>query len=160
MKRLTWSLTLTFDILIWISIGITHSSQTIYILSLKLVGLSFKLHKVKKTGMIFWPWPLIYWPKTANMDSQMGKGQFLTSVPWNAYGTSKSKAWDVQKGGQTMDKVIPLWRFAALAQQFCERLSHFIHFQNQTQTVLGNYSSDNDYCYTCSVTLTFKIWPR
>ena len=39
-ERLTWPLTLTFDLLIWLSIGIIHSSRTIYLPSLKLVGQS------------------------------------------------------------------------------------------------------------------------
>ena len=38
--RLTWPLTLTFDILTWISIGIIYSSRTIYLPSLKLLGQS------------------------------------------------------------------------------------------------------------------------
>ena len=38
--RLTWPLTLTFDLLTWISIGIIYSSRTIYLPSLKLLGQS------------------------------------------------------------------------------------------------------------------------
>ena len=36
--RLTWPLTLTFDLLTWISIGIIDSSRTIYLPSLKILG--------------------------------------------------------------------------------------------------------------------------
>ena len=39
-SRLAWPLTLTFDVLTWISIGIIYSSRTIYLPSLKLVGQS------------------------------------------------------------------------------------------------------------------------
>ena len=49
-SRLAWPLTLTFDLLTWISIGIIYSSRTIYLLSLKVLGkafLSYQLHKVK-----------------------------------------------------------------------------------------------------------------
>ena len=38
--RLTWPLTLTFDLLTWLSIGIINSSRTIYLPSLKLLGQS------------------------------------------------------------------------------------------------------------------------
>ena len=38
--RLTWPLTLTFDLLIWLSIGIIYSSRTIYLPSLRLLGQS------------------------------------------------------------------------------------------------------------------------
>ena len=38
--RLTWPLTLMFDLLTWISIGIIYSPRTIYLLSLKLLGQS------------------------------------------------------------------------------------------------------------------------
>ena len=39
-SRLAWPLTLTFDLLIWLSIGIIYSLRTIYLLSLKLLGQS------------------------------------------------------------------------------------------------------------------------
>ena len=38
--RQTWPLTLTFDLLTWISIGIIYLSRTIYLQSLKLLGQS------------------------------------------------------------------------------------------------------------------------
>ena len=38
--RLTWPLTLTFDLLTWLSIGIIYSPRTIYLPSLKLLGQS------------------------------------------------------------------------------------------------------------------------
>ena len=49
-SRLAWPLTLTFDLLTWISIGVIYSSRTIYLPSLKFLGkafLSYQLHKVK-----------------------------------------------------------------------------------------------------------------
>ena len=39
-SRLTWPLTLTFDLLTWISIGAIYSSRTIFLPSLKLLGQS------------------------------------------------------------------------------------------------------------------------
>ena len=39
-ERLTWPLTLTFDLPTWLSIGIIYSSRTIYLPSLKLLGKS------------------------------------------------------------------------------------------------------------------------
>ena len=39
-SRLAWHLTLTFDLLTWMSIGIIYSSKTIYLPSLKLQGQS------------------------------------------------------------------------------------------------------------------------
>ena len=38
--RLAWPLTLTFDLLTWLSIGIIYLSRTIYLPSLKLLGQS------------------------------------------------------------------------------------------------------------------------
>ena len=38
--RLTWPLSLTFNLLTWLSIGIIYSSRTIYLPSLKLLGQS------------------------------------------------------------------------------------------------------------------------
>ena len=63
--RLTWPLTLTFDLLTWLSIGIIYSSRTIYLLSLKLLGQSVLELSVTQ-GLTdwhdLWPWPLTYWP--------------------------------------------------------------------------------------------------
>ena len=39
-SKLAWPLTLTFDLLTWISIGIIYSPRTIYLPSLKLLGQS------------------------------------------------------------------------------------------------------------------------
>ena len=39
-ERLTWPLTLTFDLLTWLSIGIIYSPRTFYLPSLKLLGQS------------------------------------------------------------------------------------------------------------------------
>ena len=49
-SRLAWPLTLTFDLLTWLSIGIIYSSRTIYLPSWSFWGkafLSYQLHKVK-----------------------------------------------------------------------------------------------------------------
>ena len=63
--RLTWPLTLTFDIPTWLSIGIIYSSRTIYLPSLKLGGQSVVELSVAQ-GLEDWhdlcPWPLTYWP--------------------------------------------------------------------------------------------------
>ena len=40
-SRLAWSLTLTFELMTWISIGVFYSSRTIYLPSLKLLGKEF-----------------------------------------------------------------------------------------------------------------------
>ena len=40
-SRLAWPLTLTFDLMTWISIGVFYSSRTIYLPSLKLLGHSW-----------------------------------------------------------------------------------------------------------------------
>ena len=56
-------MTLTFDLLTWMSIGIIYSSRTIYLPSLKLQGQSVPELSVAQ-GLIDWHdlWPWTYWP--------------------------------------------------------------------------------------------------
>ena len=64
-ERLTWPLTLTFDLLTWLSIGIIYSWRTIYLPSLKLVGQSvveLSVAQGLRDWHDLWPWPLTYWP--------------------------------------------------------------------------------------------------
>ena len=63
--RLTWPLTLTFDLLTWLSMGIIYSSRTIYLPSLKLLGQSVVelfVAQGLRDWHDLWPWPLTYWP--------------------------------------------------------------------------------------------------
>ena len=62
--RLTLPLTLTFDLLTWISIGIMYSSRTIYLPSMKLLGQSV-LELSFAQGEVDWYdlWPWTYWPE-------------------------------------------------------------------------------------------------
>ena len=63
--RLTWPLTLTFDLLTWLSIGIIYSSRTIYLPSLKLPGQSvveLSVAQGLRDWHDLWPLPLTYWP--------------------------------------------------------------------------------------------------
>ena len=65
-SRLAWPLTLAFDLLTWISIGIIYSSRAIYLPSLRLLGqgvleISVALGEVDWHDL--WPWPLTYWPE-------------------------------------------------------------------------------------------------
>ena len=58
LGRQTWSLTLTYDLLTWISIGIIYSFSTVCVPSLKFLGkvfLSNQLHKVKENRHTDWP---------------------------------------------------------------------------------------------------------
>ena len=56
--RLTWPVTLTFDVLTWISIGIINSSRTIYLPNLKLVGQSIvELSVAQSEGDWYDLWP-------------------------------------------------------------------------------------------------------
>ena len=53
---LTWPLTLTFDLLSWLSIGIIYSSRTIYLPSLKLLGHSVvELSVAQSLRGLTWP---------------------------------------------------------------------------------------------------------
>ena len=65
-RRSTLTLTSTFDLPTWISIGINYSSLTIYLPSLKLVGQSVLELSVAQ-GEVYWhdlwPWPLTYVPE-------------------------------------------------------------------------------------------------
>ena len=56
--KLAWPLTLTFNLLTWISIGIIYSSRTIYLPSLKLLGQSV-LELLVAQGELNWHdlWP-------------------------------------------------------------------------------------------------------
>ena len=57
---LAWPLTLTFDLLTWISIGIIYLPRTIYLLSLKLMGQSILELSVAQGEVNWhdlWPWP-------------------------------------------------------------------------------------------------------
>ena len=63
-ERLTWPLTLTFDLLTWLSIGIIYSPRTIYLPSLKLLGQSvveLSVAQGLRDWHDLWPWPLTYW---------------------------------------------------------------------------------------------------
>ena len=63
--RLTWPLTLTFDLLTWLSIGIIYASRTIYLPSLKILGQSvveLSVAEGLEDWHDLWPWPLTYWP--------------------------------------------------------------------------------------------------
>ena len=65
-SRLAWPLTLTFDLLIWISIGVIYSSRTIYLPILKLLGqsvLELSVAQGEVNWHDLWPWPLTYWPE-------------------------------------------------------------------------------------------------
>ena len=65
-SRLAWPLTLTFDLLTWISIGVIYSSRTIYLPWLKLLGQSILELSVAQAEVDWhdlWPWPLTYWPE-------------------------------------------------------------------------------------------------
>ena len=57
-SRLAWPLTLTFDLLTWISIGVIYSSRTIYLQSLKLLGqsiLELSVAQGEVDGHDLWP---------------------------------------------------------------------------------------------------------
>ena len=65
-SRLALPLTLTFDLLTWISIGIIYSSRTIYLPSLKLLGqsvLELSVAQGEVNWHDLWSWPLTYWPE-------------------------------------------------------------------------------------------------
>ena len=87
--RLTWSLTLTFDLLTWLSIGIIYSSRTTYQVW-SLWGkalLSYPLHKVWETDMTF---DLDLWPTdpTINRDHLLIKDYLPTK--FEACGAKRS----------------------------------------------------------------------
>ena len=80
-ERLTWPLTLTFDLLTWLSIGIIYSSRTIYLPSLKLQGQSVvevSIVQGLEDWHDLWPWPLTYWP-----DHLLIKDYHSTYLAWS-----------------------------------------------------------------------------
>ena len=64
-SRLAWPLTLTFDLLTWISIGVIYSSRTIYLPSLKLLGQSVLELSVAQGCT---RWSRLAWPLTLTFD--------------------------------------------------------------------------------------------
>ena len=65
-RRLAWHLTLTFDLLTWIAIGVIYSSRTIYLLRLKPLRQSVLELSVAQGEVDWhhlWPWPLTCWRK-------------------------------------------------------------------------------------------------
>ena len=67
-SRLAWPLTLTFDLLSWISIGDIYSSRTTYLPSLKLLGQSV-LELSVAHGEVDWH-DLWYWALTCQPEYQ------------------------------------------------------------------------------------------
>ena len=64
-SKLTWPLTLTFDLLTWKSIGIIYSPRTIYLPSLKLLGQSVLELSVAQGGS------RLAWPLTLTFDTDL-----------------------------------------------------------------------------------------
>ena len=89
-NKLVWPLTLTFDLLTWISIGIIYSPRTIYLPSLKLLGQSILELSVAQGEVNWhdlWPWPLtwksigtIYSPRTIYLPSLKLLGQSVLEL--------------------------------------------------------------------------------
>ena len=86
-ERLTWPLTLTFDLRTWLSIGIIYLSRAIYLPSLKLLGQSvveLSVAQGLRDWHDLWPWPLTYWP-----DYQYGSSThqgLSTNQVWSFWG--------------------------------------------------------------------------
>ena len=60
-SKLAWPLTLTFDLLTWISIGVISESRTIYLPSLKLLGQSvLELSVCTRWSNLAWPFTLTF----------------------------------------------------------------------------------------------------
>ena len=69
-SKLSWPLTLTFDLRTWISIGVMYSPRTIYLPSLKLLGQSVRELSVAQ-GEVNW---LDLWPT----DLKINRDHLLT----------------------------------------------------------------------------------
>ena len=86
-SKLVCSLTLTFDLLTWKSIGIIYSPRTIYLPSLKLLGqsvLELSVAQGEVNWHDLWPWPLTYWP-----ENQLGSSthqELSTYQVWSFWG--------------------------------------------------------------------------
>ena len=89
-SRLAWPLTLTFDLLTWLSKGIIYSSRTIYLPSLKLLGQSVLELSVAQ-GEVDWHdlWPT---DLTINRDHLLIKDYLQT---WFCKVTKKAEITDV-----------------------------------------------------------------
>ena len=87
-SRLTWPLTLTFDLLTWISIGVIHSSKTNYLPSLKLLGQSVLELSVTQ-GEVDWHG---LWPTDLNInrDHLLIKDYLLVPTKFEASGAKCS----------------------------------------------------------------------
>ena len=87
-SRLAWPLTLTFDLLTWISIGVIYSSRTIYLPSLKLLGQSVLELSVAQ-GEVDWHDPLPW-----HTDLNINRGHLLMKnylpTKFEAFGAKRS----------------------------------------------------------------------
>ena len=78
-SKLAWPLTLTFDLLTWISIGIIYSPRTIYLPSLKLLGQSVLELSVAQG------WSKLAWPSTLTFDLLTWKSIGINYSPKTIY---------------------------------------------------------------------------
>ena len=86
---LAWPLTLTFNLLTWISIGVIYSSRTIYLPSLKLLGQSILELSVAQGEVNWhdlWPWPT---------DLKINRDHLLTKeyLPTNFEASGAKRYW-------------------------------------------------------------------
>ena len=114
-ERLTWPLTLTFDLLTWLIIGIIYSSRTMYLPSLKLQGQSFPDLSVAQ-GLRDWHdlWPT---DLTINRDHLLIKDYLPTKL--EASGANRS--W-VISCTRLRDTDIPTDMFNAICPSFFEHV--------------------------------------
>ena len=86
-SRLAWPLTLTFNLLTWVSIGIIFLSRAIYLPRLKFLGqniLELSVAQGEVDWHYLWPWPLTYWPEYQE-GSSTNQG-LSTYQAWNFFG--------------------------------------------------------------------------
>ena len=86
---LAWPLTLTFDLLTWISIGVIYSWRTIYLPSLKLLGQSVLELSVAQGEVDWydhWPWPT---------DLNINRGHLLIKdyIPTKFEASGAKRSW-------------------------------------------------------------------
>ena len=98
-SRLAWTLTLTFDLLTWISIGVFYLSRTIYLPSLKLLGQSvLGVISCTRCSRLAWSLTLDLWPTDLNIN----RGHLLIKdyLPTKFEASGAKRSWVISCIGE------------------------------------------------------------
>ena len=134
-SRLVWPLTLTFELLTWMSIEIMYSSRTIYLPSLKLQGQSvpeLSLAQGLRDWHDLWPWPT---DLTINRDHLLIKDY----LPTKFEASGAKRCWVIhctRFGRLTWSLTLDLLTWLSIGIIYSSRTIYLPSFKLLWQTVL------------------------